>query len=107
MFIEDILIPMLIIGAIGALLGLILAIAERVFEVQVDPRIEGVYERLPHYNCGACGYPGCQAFAEGLVAQEFNRVSLCRPANALQRQAIMEYMNSTPGVNGEIFEVQI
>ena len=50
MFIEDILIPMLIIGAIGALLGLILAIAERVFEVQVDPRIEGVYERLPHYN---------------------------------------------------------
>lgn len=107
LFFEDIAIPMLIIGAMGALLGLILSIAEKVFEVQEDLRIKGVYELLPHYDCGACGYPGCQAFAQGLVEEEFNRVSLCRPSNPSQREAIMDYMNTTPGPNGEIFEVTI
>lgn len=107
MFVENILIPMLIIGAIGAVFGLILAISEKVFEVQLDPRVQGVYDRLPHFNCGACGYPGCMAFAEGLVGEEFSKVSLCRPANATQRQDIMDYMNSTPGVDGEIFKVTI
>lgn len=107
MSINEILIPMAIIGLIGAVLGIVLSVADKVFEVQVDPRIAGVYELLPHYNCGACGYPGCQAFADGLVAQEFNRVSKCRPANTNQRQSIVEYMNSTPGPDGTIFEVKI
>ncbi len=29
-----------------------------------------VEQMLPHTNCGACGYPGCRAFAEALVSGE-------------------------------------
>lgn len=102
---EEIVIPMLIVGSIGAILGLILAIADKVFEVIEDPRIAMVDELLPGYNCGACGYPGCRAMAEGMVNEEFNRVSLCRPANPAQREAILEYMNSTPGPDGQIWKM--
>jgi Na+-translocating ferredoxin:NAD+ oxidoreductase RNF subunit RnfB len=32
-----------------------------------DPRIDIVAQMLPNANCGACGLPGCRAFAEGAV----------------------------------------
>jgi Na+-translocating ferredoxin:NAD+ oxidoreductase RNF subunit RnfB len=38
--------------------------------VDEDPRIDAVEAMLPHANCGACGFPGCRAFAEGLVRGE-------------------------------------
>lgn len=56
--------------AIGALLATLLALAVRKLSVQEDPRIEQVETLLPSANCGACGYPGCRAFAEAVVAGE-------------------------------------
>jgi len=64
-----------IIG-IGILVGLglffatVLAVAYKKLRVEEDPRIDQVEEMLPHANCGACGQPGCRAFAEQLVAGE-------------------------------------
>lgn len=52
---------------LGVLLGLALAFASRKWHVQEDPRIDAVDELLPHANCGACGFPGCRAFAEAAV----------------------------------------
>ncbi len=102
---QDILKAMAIIGALGGILGLILAIAAEVFKVEVDERFVVVRDLLPQYNCGACGFPGCAGLAEGLVSGEVNRVSLCKPSNAQQRQAIFDYMNSTPGPDGKITQV--
>ena len=48
--------------------GIILAVAHRKLHVDEDPRIDRVEEMLPGTNCGACGQPGCRAFAEELVA---------------------------------------
>jgi RnfABCDGE-type electron transport complex B subunit len=45
-----------------------LVIASRVLHVVEDPRLGAVEQMLPHTNCGACGYPGCRAFAEALVS---------------------------------------
>jgi len=48
-------------------LGLMIAVFARVFEVKVDPRIEKIIDILPGYNCGACGYSGCEQYAEAVV----------------------------------------
>ena len=65
-----------IITAIGFLAGLsiilavVLAVANRKLKVDEDPRIDRVEEMLPGANCGACGQPGCRAFAEKVVGLE-------------------------------------
>jgi RnfABCDGE-type electron transport complex B subunit len=58
------------IGGLATVLASLLVIANRWLHVEEDPRISGVELMLPHTNCGACGYPGCRAFAEALVAGE-------------------------------------
>ena len=63
----DFLIPLLILIGLGLLFGLILSIAYKKFKVKEDPRIDVVEEMLPSANCGACGVPGCRAFAEQVV----------------------------------------
>ncbi len=57
-----------IMTGIGLFFGIILAVASRVFFVREDPRIARTEEMLPGTNCGACGEPGCQPFAEALVS---------------------------------------
>ncbi len=56
------------LGVLALLLGIVLAIASKVFHVDVDHRIEEVEELLPGINCGACGYAGCEAMAEAIIA---------------------------------------
>ncbi|MCR4438378.1 MAG: RnfABCDGE type electron transport complex subunit B [bacterium] len=63
-----ILASMLGLGALGALFGGGLAYAAKKFAVKVDPKVEAVQAVLGGANCGACGFPGCAAFAEAVVA---------------------------------------
>ncbi len=58
----------LIMGGLGAVCGLGLALASKIFYVYVDPKIEAVSAALPGANCGGCGFPGCGANAEAIVA---------------------------------------
>jgi Na+-translocating ferredoxin:NAD+ oxidoreductase RNF subunit RnfB len=62
------LIAIVSLGTLGLLFGGALAFASKKFAVEVDPRVEMVAEALPGANCGACGYPGCNKFAEEVVA---------------------------------------
>jgi len=57
-------------AALGIGLSSILALANKTLHVYEDPRIDRVEEMLPGVNCGACGSPGCRAFAEKLVGGE-------------------------------------
>lgn len=57
----------LALGLMGAVAGMALAIAARRFHVEVDPRVEAIFEALPGANCGACGLPSCFAVAEAMV----------------------------------------
>lgn len=63
----NVLIPILTMAALGLLFSLGLVFAYKRLRVEEDPRIEAVKEALPQANCGACGYSGCQAFAEAVV----------------------------------------
>ena len=62
-----ILVSALILGGVAAVFGGLIAAANRRFRVDEDPRIDAIEEMLPGTNCGACGTPGCRAFAEGLI----------------------------------------
>lgn len=63
----DIMVPVLLFGAIGLVIGIILSIASKLFEVKTDKRIDLICEYLPGANCGGCGYAGCGACAAAIV----------------------------------------
>lgn len=52
---------------LGALCGLILGAASRIFYVYEDPRIAEVEACFAGANCGGCGYAGCSAAAVAVV----------------------------------------
>jgi NADPH-dependent glutamate synthase beta subunit-like oxidoreductase len=56
------------LGGLGVVIGIVLAVASRIFYVYVDPIVEAVDDALPGANCGGCGLPGCAANAEAIVA---------------------------------------
>lgn len=56
-----------IMGGLGLIFGALLAFASKKFYVETDPRQANIRAILPGANCGGCGFPGCDAFAEALV----------------------------------------
>ena len=57
----------IILGGTGFVFAVFIAAANRKLKVWEDPRIDVVAGLLPQANCGACGLPGCRAFAEKAV----------------------------------------
>jgi len=57
----------LILAAIAFVLGVLLAVASKIFAVKKDEREEAVVGCLPGANCGACGFAGCSAYASAVV----------------------------------------
>ncbi|RJP57636.1 MAG: RnfABCDGE type electron transport complex subunit B [Candidatus Auribacter fodinae] len=78
MDVSIILYSVLVLGVLGVLFGIALAVSSHIFHVPSDPRVEEVYKVLPDLNCGACGYPGCKKYAEA-VAKGGEKVNLCAP----------------------------
>ena len=79
---------------LGAALGLLLAIAGKVFYVEVDTRVEQITNMLPGYNCGACGYPGCAGLADALVSGEAKSPTQCKPSTEAHRSRITAFMET-------------
>ena len=52
---------------LGALCGIVLGAASRIFYVWEDPRIAEVEATFSGANCGGCGYAGCSAAAVAVV----------------------------------------
>jgi RnfABCDGE-type electron transport complex B subunit len=88
--------------AIGFLLGLtcllavVLAIAYSRLKVFEDPRVDAVQSMLPNNNCGACGLPGCRAFAEKVVAGAIQPAG-CTVGGAQTAQTIAAYLGVDAG----------
>ncbi|MEO0071147.1 MAG: RnfABCDGE type electron transport complex subunit B [candidate division WOR-3 bacterium] len=55
------------LGGLGLLLSIILLIAQIKFTVKIDEREAEIRSVLPGANCGACGYPGCDGYANAIV----------------------------------------
>lgn len=96
-----------VMGVIGGICGFALGVASEKFAVIPDSRIEDVTNLLPGYNCGACGHPGCEAFATALVEGEEVLISKCRPSKAEQRETILEYFKKYAEEHGTDVTVKI
>ena len=101
----EILWAAIILGGLGLILGLGLAIAAKVFYVKVDTRVEDITGMLPNANCGACGNPGCKGMAESLLAGE-SKLTQCKPGTQEMREQIAEYISTHPNEDGEITKVK-
>lgn len=68
MNIQSVLVSGGILGTMGLIFGAGLAFASQKFAVEVDPKASMIRDVLPGANCGGCGYPGCDMFANEVVA---------------------------------------
>jgi Na+-translocating ferredoxin:NAD+ oxidoreductase RNF subunit RnfB len=57
-------------AVLAFVLGLALGFFRRFFAVEQDPLTGQIREILPGANCGACGFPGCDAYAEAVAKRE-------------------------------------
>ncbi len=92
----SVLIAATIMTGLGLVFGTILAVAYRYLKVEEDPRLEAVEQMLPGTNCGACGEPGCQAFATRLVAGAV-QPSSCTVSSPDAVAAIAEFLGVEAG----------
>ena len=94
---NQIIIAVVIVAAIGLIAGLGLAIASVVFAVPVDEKAEKIRECLPGANCGACGFTGCDGYAAALSKGETTECNLCTPGGNDTAKQIGEIMGLSVG----------
>lgn len=95
------------LGIIGAILGLLLGIADKYLQVKEDERLAKLNDMMPKFNCGACGYPGCNGFAEGILTGDVKTLKQCKPMKPEIRLEIKEYLENAPSPQGIIIKVEI
>jgi Na+-translocating ferredoxin:NAD+ oxidoreductase RNF subunit RnfB len=98
----DIVIAIGILGGLGLIFGLVLALAAKVFYVETDPRLEKLNDALPGANCGGCGYAGCNAYAEAVLNGEA-AIGLCASGGNECASAMADVM----GVEVEALERKV
>ena len=75
---NTIIIAVISVTALGLLCAVMLAVASKVMAVKTDERVAQIREVLPGANCGACGFSGCDGYAEAVV-NEGAMTNLCTP----------------------------
>jgi len=77
-------------SAFATLLGIGLAVAAKKLRVEKDESIEKLSVLLPGLNCGACGYAGCEPYAEALASGTDIDITRCTPGGSQTRSALGE-----------------
>lgn len=72
-------------------LGLALGFFQKKFHVERDPKIDEVRAALPGANCGGCGFPGCDGYAEA-VATGRTSTNKCTAGGASTTEAVSKLM---------------
>lgn len=94
---NPIVLAVLIVAGLGLIAGLILAVASVLLAVPRDEKVEALREVLPGANCGACGYSGCDGYAQAM-AHEGAKVGLCSPGG----EAVAAATAALLGVSGHV-----
>ena len=87
----NIILPIIIVGVIGLVAGVGLALASKFMAVPTDERVEKITEALPGANCGACGYSGCEGYAKAIASGEAEP-DKCAPGGAAAAAEISEIL---------------
>ncbi len=93
----------LVMAAIGLVLGGILGWASIMFRVEDDPLVEKIDAILPQTQCGQCGFPGCKPYAEAIASGEAD-INLCPPGGADGVKRLAELLGVEPKALGEGME---
>lgn len=94
---EIAVIGLIFFGLLGLFAGIALAFAAVRCKVQVNPTIEAVKHELSGANCGACAYPGCEAYAEAVVMNKDVPPDLCRPGGPDTASRVAKLTGKTMG----------
>jgi len=86
----------LALAVLAVLLSGTLLFAGRFLRVVEDKRLEKLVSLLPGINCGACGQPGCRAFAEALLSGEAVPAG-CSVSSEEARQRIANFLDIPVG----------
>mgnify|MGYP003290919194 CR=1 FL=1 len=91
----------LLLGILGLIFGGVLTFAAKKFHVEVDERVEQIKDCLGGANCGACGYAGCDAFAQAVVDGKAP-IDGCAPAGAkgIEKNVFYHMFNPDNGCFG-------
>ena len=92
------IIAVVVLAALGAIFGLVLAFAAKAFAVEKDPREEAIAGILPGANCGGCGFPGCGGYAAAVAAGKAP-VNACAAGRAAVADKIGEIMGVSAGAS--------
>lgn len=81
---------LLTLSAVGAVAAILLVVAAKYMSVEEDARFPEIRGCLPGANCGACGYAGCDGYAQALCDGTETRANLCVPGADTAARAIGE-----------------
>lgn len=93
----NIMTPVIIVVAIGLVAAAILVIASKVFFVPVDETVANLRAELPGANCGACGYAGCDDYANALAEDPSVGASKCPVGGAEVAAKLAEILGVEAG----------
>ena len=93
--IDIILITAIFAFAIAFILGNTLGFFGQVFAVPLNPIVQKIRDALPGANCGACGFPGCENYAEAVAAGNA-AVTACTVGG----KSVIEKVSAITGVKG-------
>lgn len=83
---------------LGLFFGFALAAAAMRFAVKTNPLVDQVRAALPSANCGACGFAGCQAYAEAVVDKPDVAPSMCTPGRKPVAEVVARLTGKEMGV---------
>ena len=77
---------------IGLICAIVLVLADKFMSVPVDERFPKIRNCLPGANCGACGYTGCDGYAQALIDNPDVKTNLCVPGGDGTAKAIADVL---------------
>ncbi len=92
----NVILAVAVLFATGVIAAIILAFASHYFGVPVDETVQKVRACLPGANCGACGYTGCDGYAEALAKGDA-KSNLCVPGGSSVSASISELLGVSAG----------
>ncbi|NEZ47176.1 Fe-S cluster domain-containing protein [Clostridium niameyense] len=91
---NEILFPILSLGGLGLVFGVLLGYASKKFAVKVDPKVPLIRDCLPGANCGGCGFAGCDAYAQA-VAEGTAKPNCCSVGGSEVAGKVAEIMGAS------------
>jgi Na+-translocating ferredoxin:NAD+ oxidoreductase subunit B len=90
--------PVLFFSSLAIVFGVTLSVIAQKFPVDRDPLINGVYDALARAHCGACGFAGCEQYADAVVKNPEIAPDLCTPGGAKTAAAVAKLTGKSPAV---------